>query len=71
MGTSAALLAASGDSFRLPERDVYAPAVAELRDALGSTRYDHPAADGETMPDDAISAAMETVLTAAGTTTLP
>jgi predicted ATPase/DNA-binding XRE family transcriptional regulator len=68
MGATEALLAESGDSFHLPERDVYERAAARLRTTLGETRYGELAAVGRTMPDDAITADIEAILATAGRT---
>lgn len=69
MGATTALLVASGDSFRLPEREVYDRAVSDLRAGLVEARYGQLSAEGRAMPDDAITADIEAILDAAGTTT--
>ncbi|HYH12250.1 MAG TPA: hypothetical protein VD789_07825, partial [Thermomicrobiales bacterium] len=65
MGATAGLLEMSGDSFWLPERDVYERVVGSLRAILGDERYDSLTTEGGVMPDDAITADIKSVLNAA------
>lgn len=67
MGATAALLATSGDSFRLPERTVYERAVTQLRTVLSDARYALLTAEGRAMTDTEISAGSRAILDAAGT----